>query len=451
MLKTNPWKPPRRSAKAVKAIKRTFNVKNNPTNNNYKRWGPKFVIIENNKQDGGQFLRPELDKNTKIIQYNTGPEDRVPDFSYSYKNYEHSSVSTPKSIYNPSISTNNLRDKTQNNVDQARYPPTLVNHAKTTTQEKYKISSDSALLPTLSKPNTNVVMFRGQPIPPQKLIKEKQINTDGKRILNLPDEEMQRLATNYLSPLSYKRYNAPQFLKTKSAVYTKLDPNKAADLYKAVLAEKEKLDTHGVTSGDNKKYNELDAHAVMPGDHKKYNDESKQFNPTLRQTQEVVNTLLTHTTNNKIGYQTKLNQKIKALNDEMISRYYSKHPEMKPGATMPSAIRTGIRDRMDEPQYGTYQGPSISKFTKRHKENLMERESKDEDNYGLENRQKEEYTHIKGDAYEGNNSSYSHEKKLKENKELESKPLKSKEKMQSGNDKSGNQLICLFVCFLSVG
>ena len=50
---------------------------------NYKRWGPKFVIIENSKQP--EFVRPQLDKNSQILQYNYGnPGDEVPKYSFSY-------------------------------------------------------------------------------------------------------------------------------------------------------------------------------------------------------------------------------------------------------------------------------------------------------------------------------------------------------------------------------
>ena len=266
---------------------------------NYKRWGPKFVIIENNKPDTGNFVRPELDKNTKILQYNSGRPEETPGFSYSYKDYNS----------NPTSSVYQTMDTRQNDMGESKYVPTL-SYRNLPKSSSHVVNAQDNYIPLTERP-TDSFTYRGQVVTSNKL-KNKPINSDRKRILNQPAERMENLATTFLEPLYYKRQRAPQ--------NEDLNSNKASQIYKEVL-EDEKGHTR----------------QMMPINGK-FTDQIRLLQPTLKQTQEVVDNLFTPADKRK--YKMGLDQKIQALNNELITRYYNKHPELKPDEDQKIPVRS---------------------------------------------------------------------------------------------------------------
>ncbi|XP_012566139.2 uncharacterized protein LOC101237076 [Hydra vulgaris] len=180
---------------------------------NYKRWGPKFVIIESIKQPN--FIRPHLDKNSQILQYNYGnPGEEVPTYSFSYRKQpsvskaledskrQWQTMLPEKNAIKSRILDKGHYNRYEENSDSLAYAHSLEDQQGFKTINRYAENDN--------KPKTNF-------FPQQQ---------NGHRRIMTPEKSEEELATSFLDPSSYKRNGRENTSTFKSPIFRELDLSK---------------------------------------------------------------------------------------------------------------------------------------------------------------------------------------------------------------------------------
>ncbi|XP_065653758.1 uncharacterized protein LOC136071904 [Hydra vulgaris] len=177
---------------------------------NYKRWGPKFVIIESNKQPN--FIRPHLDKNSQILQYNYGnPGEEVPTYSFSYRKqpllsraFEDSkrqwqTILPEKNAIKSRILDKEHYNRYEENNDSSTYVHTIEDQQGFKTINRYAENDN--------KPKTN--------FSPLQQIGHRRIMT--------PEKSVEEQVISFLDSSSYKRNGGENTSTFKSSIFRELE------------------------------------------------------------------------------------------------------------------------------------------------------------------------------------------------------------------------------------
>lgn len=291
----------------------------------YKRWGPKFMIVENKPES---IPTSDLIKNAKMVAfYQTAPEntpENTPENSpeNTLENApEHAPVVSLKSaVHFPAHG----KETTESNLYSEKSALAKIESSKySPTNEIYKTFVNTPpIIPNKAKHPSDIADFyANKPIskPTHNFIKrtdrtkemiEKPSKIDStKRILpSSPNPELEKLASNFLNTLSYKRFNAMEYMKSNK--------DYASNMYKKLLEGGESNDE--ITENFHHAADKVPERNII-----KSREDKEPFPSYVKEREELIKKYMQQQGAEK----ELLNKRIKAIRDKAIEKYKEHHVE----------------------------------------------------------------------------------------------------------------------------